>query len=76
MIGDLIGGLWPYIAAGAVAVFSALGLYLKGRRDANHSTRAKAAEGRLSTIEERNRHARDADTQDDPALVDRLTRRD
>lgn len=75
LIGSLLGGFWPQIVTAAVAVFGALGFYLTGRAAANRNTRAKAAERRLRTIKERDRHEREAETQDDPELVRRLTRR-
>ena len=42
MIGALLGDLWPYLIAAATAIAGALGLYFKGRSDAN--TKRKADE--------------------------------
>jgi len=61
-----LAGLWAYGAAqkrsGAVA--------------AQNEAQAAAQRARLATIAEVRKHEREAETQDDAALVDRLSRRD
>lgn len=75
MIGALLGDFWPYLIAAGGAVAAFVAAYFKGRGDGKAKERAKSTERRLKTIEEVREHARDAETQDDPTLVDRLTRR-
>ena len=65
--------LYAALALGGVAAF--LGAYLKGRRDAKVKAEGKAAKDRLKTKDEVAKHEREAETQDDASLVDRLTRR-
>ncbi len=67
----LLAALWKPLAA----LLGALGLYAKGRADARRQARLKATEARLETIREVRRNEREAETQDDPELVRRLTRK-
>ena len=63
------------LLAPLVKLLAALGIYWKGRADQRQKTALQAAEARNATLDEVRKHEMDAATQDDPALVDRLTRR-
>lgn len=66
---------WEWLA-GAVAVVGGLGLaWWRGRRSGAVARDLKAAKAETKTFKELRSHERDAETQDDPALIDRLTRR-
>jgi hypothetical protein len=81
-------GVWRWIIGNRVvrAVGAALGAILailaygaaqkrRGAVEAENEAKAVAQGQRLKTILEVRGHERDAETQDDAALVDRLTRR-
>lgn len=71
----LMGQALPWIV-GAIAAFgAAFGLYLKWRGDGRAKAQQDATRARLKAVTEIRKDTRDAETQDDPALVDRLTRR-
>jgi ABC-type protease/lipase transport system fused ATPase/permease subunit len=64
--------LWPYMFAVLGGLLAVVTAYVTGRKDARQ--KSKATEARLETIKEVRRHEREAETQDDPELVRRLTR--
>ncbi len=45
VIGWLLGGLWPYLAAGAVALLGVLGSYMAGKRNARQNAKIEGLEG-------------------------------
>jgi hypothetical protein len=84
----MIGIIWRAILGspiaraigGALAALAALAAYgaaqkRRGAVDAKNKAQAAAQRARLETISEVRKHEREAETQDDVALVDRLTRR-
>ena len=64
--------LWPYMFAVLGGLLAVVTAYVTGRKDARQ--KSKATEARLETIKEVRRHEKEAETQDDPELVRRLTR--
>ena len=64
MIAALLGDIWPYIAGAVTLLLGALGLYAKGRSDANHAADRKADKDALQT-HERITNAPKSDTPDD-----------
>jgi hypothetical protein len=75
MISEIIAALWKPIAALLVLIMGGGALYAKGRSDARQRAENKALTARLKTIKEVQAHARESETQDDDALVARLTRK-
>ena len=65
--------LYAYAAAGGLLLLAAV--YALGRRHARHRAKSEAATAKLETIKEVQAPAREAETQDDDALVARLTRK-
>jgi hypothetical protein len=65
--------LYAYAAAGGLLVLAAV--YAIGRRHARQQAKSEAATAKLKTMKEVQAHARQAETQDDDALVARLTRK-
>ena len=72
MIGDLLGGFWPYIAGIVVMIGTALGLYGKGRADAMAKAKLQSAEATI--LAENLRKETDDDIQQDTDLVGRAKR--
>ena len=72
---DLLVTLWQPLAAILVLILGGLGLYAKGKADARQKAKSEATTARLKTVKEVQTHAREAETQDDDALVARLTRK-
>jgi hypothetical protein len=77
----IIGNPIARAIGGALAALAALWAYGAAQRrsgavDAQNKAQAAAQRARLETIAEVRNHEREAETQDDAALVDRLTRRD
>lgn len=74
ILGGLLGSFWPYIIAAFAALLGILGL----RRGAVVSDRrkreAEALKHRVKTMQEVQGYETEAETQDDQALVDRITR--
>jgi hypothetical protein len=75
MISEIIAALWKPIAALLVLIMGGIGLYAKGRADARQRAENRDLTARLKTIKEVQAHARESETQDDDALVARLTRK-
>jgi hypothetical protein len=75
MISEIIANLWKPIAALLALIMGGGVLYAKGRSDAKRRVENKALTARLKTIKEVQAHARESETQDDDALVARLTRK-
>ncbi|AGH16004.1 hypothetical protein DVVG_00018 [Dunaliella viridis virus SI2] len=71
MIGAILGDLWPFILAGLGALFGLFQL----RRAGAEKARRKESDRRAETHRQMREFEDDASTQDDPALVDRLTRK-
>jgi hypothetical protein len=67
----IIADLWKPVAA----LLALLGIYLAGKRHARQQAKSEAATAKLKTMKEVQAHAREAETQDDDALVARLTRK-
>jgi hypothetical protein len=67
----LLLALWKPLAA----LLGGIGLYAKGRADARQRAENRALTARMETIKEVQAHARESETQDDDALVARLTRK-
>lgn len=69
MIWDLITGLlpnaWGYIAAAGAALLGALGIYVKGRRDAKAKADLRDLKANAKTIEEVLRETPSDDPADD-----------
>ena len=63
IINQLVGGLWPYVAAGAVALLGVLGSYMAGKRHARQKAKIDGLEGYKKTRERIDDapHATDAD---------------
>ena len=72
MISWLLGNLWPYLAAGAVALLGVLGSYMAGRRDARLRAKSDALETTVKAMKARERI--DDEIQSDPDLVARAER--
>lgn len=70
MIAALLAQFWPYVVAAGGAIVALLGVYAKGRKDANARAAQKAAE---TYIETRNRMD-ETDTPDDADAADRWLR--
>lgn len=51
IINQLVGGLWPYVAAGAVALVGVLGSYMAGKRDAAQRGKIRDLQGYKKTRE-------------------------
>jgi hypothetical protein len=68
---DIAQALWKPVAA----LLALLGIYLAGKRHARQQAKSEAATAQLKTMKEVQAHAREAETQDDDALVARLTRK-
>lgn len=51
IINQLVGGLWPYVAAGAVALVGVLGSYMAGKRHARQKAKIEGLEGYKETRE-------------------------
>lgn len=66
---------WDWMLTALAGLGLAVGAYLKGRSDVRRQVDARAAKATIKTLKEVRLHERDAETQDDPALIDRLTRR-
>lgn len=66
----ILRALWRPVAV--ILAFAAV--YAFGRRDARQRAEIEAVEASVKTIKEVRRHEHEAETQDDPALVARLTR--
>ena len=71
----VLTAMWKPIAALLALILGGLGLYAKGRADARQQAKSEAATAKLKTMKEVQAHAREAETQDDDALVARLTRK-
>ena len=71
MIGAILGEFWPFIAAGLGALIGVLGFQRAGAE----KKKREDAERRADTHKQMREFEHDASTQDDPALIDRLTRR-
>jgi hypothetical protein len=67
----IIADLWKPVAA----LLALLGIYLAGKRHARQQAKSEAATAKLKAMKEVQAHAREAETQDDDALVARLTRK-
>lgn len=70
MISALLAQFWPYLVAAGGAIVALLGVYAKGRKDANARAAQKAAD---KYIETRNRMD-ETDTPDDAGSADRWLR--
>jgi hypothetical protein len=73
--GEIIASLWKTIATLLVLIMGGGALYAKGRADARQRAENRALTARMETIKEVQAHARESETQDDDALVARLTRK-
>lgn len=51
LVDQLVGGLWPYVAAGAVALVGVLGSYMAGKRHARQKAKIEGLEGYKETRE-------------------------
>jgi xanthosine utilization system XapX-like protein len=67
----IVRALWKPVAA----LLGLLGIYVAGRRHARQRAKSEAATAKLKTIKEVQGYEREAETQDDDALVARLTRK-
>ena len=70
---SLLRTFWPYIAGAVAFIAGALGIYAKGRSDAN----AKAAAGKAKAAEKSTKEMNNVDTMrdaDDAARIERLRR--
>jgi hypothetical protein len=67
--------MWKPIAALLALILGGAALYRKGGADARQRAENRAVKTKLKTIKEVQAHARESETQDDDALVDRLTRK-
>jgi hypothetical protein len=67
----ILRAMWKPVAA----LLALLGIYLAGKRHARQQAKSEAATAKLKTMKEVQAHAREAETQDDDALVARLTRK-
>jgi hypothetical protein len=67
----ILRAMWKPVAA----LLALLGVYVAGKRHARQRAKSEAATAKLKTIKEVQAHEREAETQDDDALVARLTRK-
>lgn len=72
IINQLVGGLWPYVAAGAVALVGVLGSYMAGRRHARQKAKIEGLEADNKALTDRERIEDEVAT--DPDLVSRARR--
>lgn len=70
MIGALLSQFWPYVVAAGGAIVALLGVYAKGRKDANARAAQKAAETYIET----RKRMDETDTPDDADAADRWLR--
>ena len=67
IINQLVGGLWPYVAAGAVAIVGVLGSYMARKREARQKAKQKAAEAKAKALADRERIENEIDQDDNLA---------
>ena len=68
---SIVRALWKPVAA----LLALMGIYVAGKRPARQRAKSEAATAKLKTIKEVQGYEREAETQDDDALVARLTRK-
>lgn len=75
LAGGLLSDFWPWVVGAFAAVITVIAAYVKGGSDRDRKRETQAVKRRLETITKREDLEHEAETQDDTALADRLTRR-